>query len=104
MIYARTSVIKDRPAALRAFLQGWFDSVRFARVNKAFTVDVMSDVTGRDRTIVGRLYDQLVPTYSVDGRFEAGPMQGLAHALNDQFGLDPAALPGLYTEEFLPPR
>jgi NitT/TauT family transport system substrate-binding protein len=104
VIFARSAVVKQRPAAVRAFLRGWYDSVKFARTNKDFAVDVITNVVGRDRTLVARLYDQLVPTYSVDGRFAARPMQGLARALNDQFGLDQAALTGLYTEEFLPPR
>jgi NitT/TauT family transport system substrate-binding protein len=104
VIFARTAVLEKRPAAVRAFLRGWYDSVKFARTNKNLAVDVMTGVTGRDRALVARLYDQLVPTYSTDGRFAAGPMQGLGRALNDQFGLDQAALAGLYTEAFLPPR
>jgi NitT/TauT family transport system substrate-binding protein len=104
VIFARTAALKERPAAVRAFLQGWYDSVEFACTNRNTALDVMTDTVGRDRALVARLYDQLVPTYSRDGRFAAGPMQGLARALNDQFGLDQAGLSGLYTEELLPQR
>ena len=101
---AHVSLIKDRPAAVRAFLKGWFDTVRFVRANRDYSVGVIAAVLGRDPELVSKLYDQLAFTYSDDGRFEPMRMKGLARALNDQFGVDESAIAALYTEAFLPAR
>ncbi len=104
VIYAQVGLIRERPAALRSFLKGWLDTLRFARANKAYSVEVIAEVLGRDIELTSKLYDQLAFTYSGDGRFEAARMKGLARALKDQFGLDESALAGLTTEEVLPAR
>jgi ABC-type nitrate/sulfonate/bicarbonate transport system substrate-binding protein len=101
VLYARDSVIGNRPDALRSFLRGWFDTLAFVRANKDASIKIMAEVVGHDGDIVSELYDQLVPTYS-DGRFDPIRMKGLARALKDQYGLEESALTGLYTEEFLP--
>jgi ABC-type nitrate/sulfonate/bicarbonate transport system substrate-binding protein len=104
MIYARDDVIAKRPDAVRAFLRGWFDTVAWVRANKAETVPLMAQLMGLDPDIAGKLYDQLMPMFSADGRFDPAGMKGLAQALDEQYGLKESALPKLITEDYLPKR
>jgi NitT/TauT family transport system substrate-binding protein len=104
MAFARNPVIRDRPGAVRAFLRGWFETVSYVRANKAASVKVIAEVLGHDPALIDKLYDQLTPGYSIDGRFLPDNMKGVARAMNEQFGVPESALPGLYTEEFLPNR
>jgi ABC-type nitrate/sulfonate/bicarbonate transport system substrate-binding protein len=104
LIYARNKVIEQRPQAVRAFLAGWFDTIAYVRSHKAETVKIASQVLAQDPKIAAKLYDQLTPGYSSDGKFVPASMKGLARALNDQYHVPESAIAGLYTEEFLPKR
>jgi hypothetical protein len=104
MIYARNPFIQEHPQSVRAFLAGWFDTIAYVRANKAETVKIVVDVLAQDPDIASRLYDQLTPGYSTDGKFLPASMKALARALNDQFKVPESAIAGLYTEEFLPKR
>ena len=104
LIYARNPFIQERPQAVRAFLAGWFDTIAYVRANKAETVAIAVDVLAQDPDIASKLYDQLTPGYSTDGKFVPASMKALARALNDQFKVPESAIAGLYTEEFLPKR
>jgi ABC-type nitrate/sulfonate/bicarbonate transport system substrate-binding protein len=104
VIFARNGMIQQRPQAVRAFLAGWFDTIAFVRANKAETVAIAMDVLAQDRDIADKLYDQLTPGYSTDGKFPPASVKALGRTLNDQFKVPESALPALYTEEFLPKR
>jgi ABC-type nitrate/sulfonate/bicarbonate transport system substrate-binding protein len=104
VIFARNEMIEKHPQTVRAFLAGWFDTIAFVRANKADTVAITAEVLAQDPDIASKLYDQLLPGYSTDGKFLPASMKGLARALNDQFKVPESALAGLYTEDFLPKR
>ena len=84
------------------FSRGWFDTLAYVRANKAESVKVSADVLGHEPALIERLYDQLTPGYSSDGRFLSDNMRGVARAMNEQYGVPESALAALYTEEFLP--
>jgi NitT/TauT family transport system substrate-binding protein len=104
MIYAQNSLIKEHPEQVKAFLAGWFDTIAWANANRDETVEILSQMMGIDRTTMTKLYDQLMPMFSADGRFDPEDMKELALALHDRYGLKPEQLPALYTDAFLPER
>ena len=66
VIFAADKLIAGRPEAVRAFLQGWFETIAFMRTNKE-TVAIAKEVTNKDEEITARVYDELMPMFSDDG-------------------------------------
>ncbi len=103
VIFATNKDIAEKPAALRNFLKGWFDTIRFMRANKAETVDIAKDVIGKDADITARTYDLLMPMFSDDGKFDPKAMAVLAKSYVELKVLPSEPDPKeLVNESFLP--
>ena len=103
VIYAANKLIAERPQAVRAFLKGWFESIAFMRKNKAETVAIANEVTAKDGEINARVYDELMPMFSDDGKFDAAALATLAKSYVElQLLPTEPDQKQLYTEEFLP--
>jgi ABC-type nitrate/sulfonate/bicarbonate transport system substrate-binding protein len=105
VIYATDKVIASKPDAIRAFLKGWFEAIAFMRHNKSDAVSIATQVIGKDDDINGKTYDELMPMFSDDGRFDAKALDTLAHSYVELKVLPTAPdMSKLYTEAFLPPK
>jgi NitT/TauT family transport system substrate-binding protein len=105
IIYATDKVIASKPDAIRAFLKGWFEAIAFMRHNKADAVSIATQVIGKDDDINGKTYDELMPMFSDDGRFDAKALDTLADSYVELKVLPTAPdMSKLYTEAFLPPK
>ncbi len=103
VIFGTDKVIAENPKAASAFLEGWFESIRFMRANKAQTVKIAAEVTEKDEEITGRVYDELMPMFSDDGRFDAKALALLSKSLVELDILKAETdMSKLYTETFLP--
>jgi ABC-type nitrate/sulfonate/bicarbonate transport system substrate-binding protein len=103
VIFATDKAIAAKPAQLRAFLKGWFESIAFMRKNKAETVAIAKEVMNKDAAIAARTYDELMPMFSDDGKFSRNALATLARSYVELKVLPTEPDPGkLYTEEFLP--
>ncbi len=103
VIFATDKLIASRPDAIRGFLKGWFQTIAFMRANKAATVDIAMQVMSKDADITSRTYDELMPMFSDDGRFNPQALDTLANSYVDLKVLPQAPDPKtLYTEAFLP--
>jgi NitT/TauT family transport system substrate-binding protein len=103
VIFATDKIIASRPDAVRAFLKGWFDSIAFMRANKAPTVAIAMEVGNVSRSIAEHAYDELMPMFSDDGRFnpKALAVLSLSYVELKILPTEPD-MSKLYTEEFLP--
>jgi NitT/TauT family transport system substrate-binding protein len=105
VIIATNAAIATRPGVLRAFLKGWFETIAFMRAHKTETVTIAMDVMNKDEAIVSRSYDELMPMFSDDGRFNPKALAMLARSYVELGELpkepDPATL---YTEALLPEK
>ena len=105
VIFATNKLIAARPAALRGFLAGWFETIAFMRANKGKTVETAMTVLDLDRGIAERSYDILIPMFSDDGRFNDRALSVLGRSYVDLKYLPTEPdMSKLYTEEFLPKR
>jgi ABC-type nitrate/sulfonate/bicarbonate transport system substrate-binding protein len=105
IIYATDKIIATKPDSLRAFLKGWFEAIAFMRHNKATAVSIATQVIGKDDDINGKTYDELMPMFSDDGRFDAKALDTLANSYVELKVLPTAPeMSKLYTEAFLPPK
>jgi NitT/TauT family transport system substrate-binding protein len=104
VIYATDKLIASRPETIRAFLKGWFAAIAFMRHSKAATVAIATQVIGKDDDINGKTYDELMPMFSDDGKFDPKALDTLANSWVELKVLAQAPDPKtLYTEAFLPP-
>jgi ABC-type nitrate/sulfonate/bicarbonate transport system substrate-binding protein len=105
VIFATNKAIASRPDALRAFLKGWFETITFMRKNKAATVQIAKDIMETDAAIAGRVYDELMPMFSDDGKFDAKALAVLSRSYVELKVLDKEPdMSKLYTEAFLPKK
>lgn len=103
VIYATNKVIASRPDAVRGFLKGWFGAIAFMRAHKAETVGIGMAVLNTQSDIMSATYDELMPMFSDDGRFNAKALDTLAQSWVDLKMLPRRPdLKTLYTEAFLP--
>jgi ABC-type nitrate/sulfonate/bicarbonate transport system substrate-binding protein len=103
IIFAANKLIGEKPDTVRGFLAGWFETIAFMRKNKAETVKIAMEVTGKDEDITARSYDELMPMFSDTGKFDAQALDTLKKSY-----LELKLLPTepdmsqLYTEGLLP--
>ena len=102
-IFATDKIIAAKPDTLRGFLKGWFETIGFMRGNKAETVRIAKDVMGTDEATAGMIYDELMPMFSSNGKFDPQALAVLSRSF-----VEMKTLPGepdmskLITEAFLP--
>jgi NitT/TauT family transport system substrate-binding protein len=103
VIYASNKIIAAHPDQVREFLAGWFDTIAFMQHNKAEAVRIGARVGGVSEEIESKVYDEIMPTFSTDGKFNPKALAVLARSF-----LELGTLPSepdmskLYTEQFLP--
>jgi ABC-type nitrate/sulfonate/bicarbonate transport system substrate-binding protein len=103
VIFATNTLIAAKPEAIRGFLAGWLETIAFMRKNKAETVAIAKEVINKDAAITERNYDELMPMFSDDGKFNPKALATLAKSYVELKVL-PAEpdMSKLYTEAFLP--
>jgi ABC-type nitrate/sulfonate/bicarbonate transport system substrate-binding protein len=104
IIFARRSFIDKDPDAVRAFLAGWFETIAFMRQNKNKSVAIASRVMGISPAIGSRVYDELMPMFNLDGRYNPKALEVLRRSYVEM-GILPTEpdMSQLVTEKFLPP-
>lgn len=101
--YATNILIAQHPDVLRRFLKAWFENIAWAREHRAETVTLLLPVLNLKPDIVGQIYDRLMPTESLDGRFDPVAMKTMPRAIVELGILDQEPdVTKLYTEAFLP--
>ncbi len=103
VIYATNKLIASRPDAIGAFLKGWFATIAYMRGHKAEAVKIGTDVLHQDADIMNETYDELMPMFSDDGRFNQKALKTLAESWVELKILPKEPdLKTLYTEAYLP--
>jgi ABC-type nitrate/sulfonate/bicarbonate transport system substrate-binding protein len=103
VVYATNEFQQKNPDAIRRFLAGLFETVHYARANKAETVRIMAPGMGNPEAMVARVYDATMPMFSETGKFDQKALKVLSKSYVDM-DLVPAEpdMSKLYTEKFLP--
>ena len=103
VIFATDKLIAEHPQLVSAFLKGWFETIAFMRKNKAETVAIAKEVTSKDDEITSRVYDELMPMFSDDGKFHPNALATLAKSYVElQLLPQEPDMTKLYNESFLP--
>jgi NitT/TauT family transport system substrate-binding protein len=105
-IYASDTLIAQRPEVLRRFLRAWFATIDYMHANKDATVKIDMAADGiTDAEIASETYDDVIPMFSRDGRFDPAALEVVRKAMVELQLLpaEPDMAP-LYTEAFLPQK
>ncbi len=103
-IFASDALMAKRPEVLRRFLQAWFATIAWMDAHKEATVKIDMKADGiTDPEIANATYDQVMPMFSRDGRFDPAALAAVREA-TVELGLLPTEpdMAPLYTEAFLP--
>ena len=70
VIFATDDMIEKRADLLRRFLRGWFKTVAFMKANKAAAVKSGAKVVKVRESIVSKVYDTQIGSFSTDGAWD----------------------------------
>jgi ABC-type nitrate/sulfonate/bicarbonate transport system substrate-binding protein len=102
-IFATDKVVKDDPAAVRAFLKSWFETIAYMRTHRDETIRFALTATGRSESVEMREYDLVMPMFLDSGKFPAGGLKIMSQSFVDLKLLDSEPdLTKYYTEAYLP--
>jgi NitT/TauT family transport system substrate-binding protein len=105
IIYASHKLIKDKPSAVRGFVDCWFQTIDYARSHKSQTVAFAQQELGVTPGVADRVYDELMPGgfFSKDGRFDPDILKAMSKSFVEMKLLDHEAdLSQYVTNDFLP--
>jgi NitT/TauT family transport system substrate-binding protein len=103
VIFATDRAIAARPDELRRFLKGWFETIAFMRTHKEETVEIAMPVLDTDVSLTSEIYDELMPMFSDDGRFDPQALAVLQRSFVDMKTLPQEPdMRKLINETFLP--
>ena len=103
VIFATDDIIDKRPNLLRRFLRGWFKTIAFMRANKDFTVKSESKTIDVRESVVSKIYDTQIGSFSADGAWDPAAIDVIRNSLKDLGILEsvPAAKM-IYNDKFVP--
>ena len=78
VIYASDALIANNPAALKAFLAGWFETIAYMRDHRPAVLDTTIKLIGMSPGVASAIYDDTMPTMSLDGHFNPKALDLLA--------------------------
>ena len=103
VIFARDELIEKHPDTVRAFLQGWFETIAFMKANKDKSVEISAKAVDVSPEVAARAYDEEMPYFSTDGTFDPQAVATLKKSFIDMGLLqqepDDKAL---FSTEFIP--
>jgi ABC-type nitrate/sulfonate/bicarbonate transport system substrate-binding protein len=99
----RENAIKERPQAVRAFLQGWANTIAFMRANKDKAVEITAKVVKLSPSVASRAYDDQIGIFNIDGNFDPKAVAMLKKSFIEMGLLkEEPADSQLFTTQFLP--
>ncbi len=103
VIFASNKIMAAHPDQVREFLAGWYETIAFMQHNKPEAVRIGAVVGKVSEEIESKVYDEIMPTFSTDGKFNPKALAVLASSFVE-LGTLPAEpdMSKLYTEKFLP--
>jgi NitT/TauT family transport system substrate-binding protein len=103
VFFVREDVIAQRPQAVKAFLQGWQDTIAFMKANKVQTVEITSKVIQVAPSVIDRAYDQQIGIFSDDLSFDPRAVAVLKQSFIEMGLLkDIPEDNAMFTTQFLP--
>jgi NitT/TauT family transport system substrate-binding protein len=103
VLYATNDQIEKHPDQVRAFLQGWFETIAYMKTHKAESVAISAKVINVSEAVASRVYDEQMGGFSTDGTFDPEGVAVLKKSFIDMGLLK--EIPNdkdMFTTQFLP--
>jgi ABC-type nitrate/sulfonate/bicarbonate transport system substrate-binding protein len=103
LLYARRGFAEENPAALKAFLAGWFETVSYMVDHRPETIAIMQRTADVSQFIATRDYDAMIGMFNRTGHFNPDAMKMVSRSFVEM-GLLPTEpdISKLVTEKYLP--
>jgi NitT/TauT family transport system substrate-binding protein len=103
VLFARDELIAQHPDTVRAFLQGWFETIAFMKANKEKSVEISAKVINVTPAVAARVYDEQIAGFSTDGTFDPQGIATLKKSLSEMDLLKDIPPDNvLFTTQFVP--
>ena len=81
VIVAQRSVIEERPEAVLAYLEGWYETVAWMKANRQGTIDWLVKNWELSENVAAKTYDLDIDNLSSDGFAPLRNLEGLAQSM-----------------------
>ena len=103
VIFARDEVVAKNPELVGRFLKGWFRTIAWMKTHKKETVRIAASVVGSSETVVSRLYDEDMASFSTDGAFDPASVEAVRKSLKELGIVETEPdVKSMYTTRFVP--
>jgi ABC-type nitrate/sulfonate/bicarbonate transport system substrate-binding protein len=103
VIFATDAMIEKRPDLLRRFLRGWFKTIAFMRANKDFTVKSEAKTIDVRESVVSKIYDTQIGSFSADGAWDPAAIDVIRNSLKELGILETVPdAKTIYNDKFVP--
>src|SRR5580658_9525021 len=83
VIFATNDQIEKHPDQVKAFLEGWFDTIAYMKTHKAESVAISAKVINVSEAVAARVYDEQISAFSTDGMFDPQAVEVLKKSYID---------------------
>ena len=83
-IMATDAAIKDREAAVKAYLEGWYETVNYMKAHRTETIAYMVKQFQVSENVASKTYDHDIDNLSLDGTIPDLNLKGLAKSVVEQ--------------------
>ncbi len=102
-LYGSNRMIDTDPAAVKAFVAAWVETIDYIRTHKAETVKIEARVGGFSESVMSREYDMVMSMFTKACEFDPQSIATLKREFTDAKLVDGRVdMSKLYTEAFLP--
>ncbi len=70
VIFATNEQIEKHPDQVKAFLDGWFETIAYMKTHKAESVAISAKVLNLSEAVISRVYDEQIGAFNTDGTFD----------------------------------
>ena len=70
VIFATNDQIEKHPDQVKAFLDGWFETIAYMKTHKAESVAISAKVLNLSEAVISRVYDEQIGAFNTDGTFD----------------------------------
>jgi len=103
VIFATDEMIQKRAELLRRFLRGWFKTIAVMKANKDVTVRSEAKTLDIRPSVVAKIYDAQMSSFSTDGAWNPAAIEVIRHSLKELGILSAVPDPKeLYDDKFVP--
>jgi len=103
VIFARDDLIQNHPDTVRAFLQGWFETIAYMKAHRDKAVTISAKVINVSPAVAARVYGEQMGGFSTDGAFDPLAVETLKKSFIDMKLLTEVPPDNvLFTTQFVP--